>query len=225
MNVGIKEQFNLIAQEYDVNRRKFIPCFDGFYQGATDFLASCITAPEKIVDLGAGTGLLDYFWYQKYPDAEYLLIDIADEMLDIARKRFQGIGNVAFQTANYFDKLPDNGFDTAISALSIHHLEDGEKEQLFSRIYEALPEGGLFVNYDQFRAGQPELDAWFDRYWEAQLIGSGLTEQDLALWKERRKLDRECSVEKETYMLHVSGFSAVKCIYSCQKFSVIMAVK
>ncbi|MDE7243986.1 MAG: class I SAM-dependent methyltransferase, partial [Oscillospiraceae bacterium] len=121
--------------------------------------------------------------------------------------------------------LPDNGFDTAISALSIHHLEDSEKELLFARLYDALPAGGLFVNYDQFCAGQPELNVWFDRYWESQLAGSGLTEQDIALWKERRKLDRECSVEKEVYMLHVSGFSAVKCIYSNQKFSVIMAIK
>ncbi|MDE7245466.1 MAG: class I SAM-dependent methyltransferase, partial [Oscillospiraceae bacterium] len=121
MNLSIKEQFNRIAGEYDVNRRKFIPCFDGFYQESTDFLASCITAPEKIIDLGAGTGLLDCFWYQKFPNAEYLLLDIADEMLDIARKRFLGLENVSFQTANYFDRLPANGLDTAISALSNHH--------------------------------------------------------------------------------------------------------
>lgn len=57
------------------------------------------------------------------------------------------------------------------------------------------------------------------------LRGSGLTEHDIALWKERRKLDRECSVEEETAMLCKSGFKSVKCVYSYQKFSVIIAIK
>ena len=27
----IEEQFNKIASEYDINRRRFIPCFDDYY--------------------------------------------------------------------------------------------------------------------------------------------------------------------------------------------------
>lgn len=50
-------------------------------------------------------------------------------------------------------------------------------------------------------------------------------ETELELWKQRRKLDRECSVETEIEMLNKSGFKAVKCVYTFQKFSVIVAVK
>ena len=85
------------------------------------------------------------------------------------------------------------------SALSIHHLEHDDKQSLFERIYDILPSGGLFVNYDQFCAGQPEMNDWFDSYWESQLASSGLTDHDIELWQERRKLDRECSVEQEIY--------------------------
>jgi len=35
--MNIQEQFNLVAKEYDENRRHFIPCFDDYYNGATDF--------------------------------------------------------------------------------------------------------------------------------------------------------------------------------------------
>ena len=69
------------------------------------------------------------------------------------------------------------------------------------------------------------MDGWFDSYWESQLTDSGLTKRDIELWKERRKLDRECSVEEEEAMLRKSGFRSVKCVYSYQKFSVIVAVK
>lgn len=223
--MDIERQFNLIAEEYDSNRRKFIPCFGDFYRNTTQFITANLEEPKRIIDLGAGTGLLTHFWYQQYPNAEYVLVDIADEMLNIARKRFDGIGNVSYQVMNYMDQLPDSDFDVVISALSIHHLEDSNKKILVSQIYDSLPDGGLFVNYDQFCAGQPQLNQWYDSYWENHLSDSGLTDRDIELWKERRKLDRECSVEQEMDMLKSSGFKAVKCVYSYQKFSVIVAVK
>ncbi|MDE6603749.1 MAG: class I SAM-dependent methyltransferase [Lachnospiraceae bacterium] len=222
---SIEEQFNLIAEEYDINRKKFIPCFEDYYKNTTKFIVSNITQPKRILDLGAGTGLLSYFWYKYFPASEYVLVDIADDMLQVARKRFAGIDTVSYQVADYSRELPAQNFDVIVSALSIHHLENRDKEALFERIYDKLPEGGLFVNYDQFCAGQPDMDSWFDSYWESQLADSGLTEHDIALWKERRKLDKECSVEEETAMLGKRGFKSVKCVYSYQKFSVIVAIK
>ena len=223
--MNIEKQFNLIAKKYDENRRKFIPCFDDFYEGTTKFIVSNANKPKRIIDLGAGNGLLTYFWYQQCPDSEYVLVDIADEMLNIARKRFSGIESISYQVMNYIDNLPENAFDTVISALSIHHLEDEDKIKLFSRIYDSLPKGGLFINYDQFCAEHFKMNQWFDSYWENHIANSGLTNKDIELWKERRKLDRECSVEQEAGMLKECKFDIVKCIYSCQKFSVIVAVK
>ena len=223
--MDIERQFNRIANEYDQNRRKFINCFDDFYAGATDLIAHNIPAPKSILDLGAGTGLLSYYWFQHYPEANFVLADIADEMLDVARKRFSGMENVSYQVLNYMDKLPGGDFDVVASALSIHHLEDADKRKLFSRIYEILPSGGLFVNYDQFCAEQPEINRWINGYWENQLEQSGLTDHDFALWRERRKLDRECSVAWEIEMLSRSGFREAGCVYACQKFAVVAAIK
>lgn len=223
--MNIEQQFNLIAEEYDSGRKKFIPCFDDFYKTTTELITSNIKEPQRIIDLGTGTGLLTSFWYRKFPNAEYVLVDIADEMLNVARKRFHQITNITYRTENYIDKLPDGFFDTVISALSIHHLEDEDKVKLFTKIYDRLPSGGIFVNYDQFCAGQPEMNNWYNTYWENQILKSGLSEIDIALWRERRKLDKECSVEKEIEMLRQCHFQTVKCIYSYHKFSVIVAIK
>ena len=223
--MSVQEQFNKVAAEYDKNRKKFIPCFDDFYINSTNFISSNISKPNGIIDLGAGTGLLSYYWYQHYSNAQFILVDIAEEMLNVARKRFDGIENITYQTMDYIDKFPNNAFDTVISALSIHHLEDGEKQKLFFRIYDSLPDGGVFVNYDQFCAGQLQMNNWYNTYWESQLFNSGLTENDIETWKERKKLDRECSVEQEVQMLKDCKFKIVKCVYTYQKFSVIVAIK
>lgn len=222
---SIEKQFNLIAKEYDGNRRKFIPCFDDYYIHTTKLILSSINTPQRVLDLGAGTGLLTYYWFQECKTAEYVLVDIAKEMLEISEKRFAGLANIHHQVLDYTNQLPDGKFDTIISALSIHHLDDMKKEELFKRIYETLPAGGVFVNYDQFCAGTPMMNKWFDVYWEKQLSDSGLTAKDIELWKERRSLDKECSVEKEVEMLCKCSFSDVKCLYSYHKFSVIVAVK
>jgi len=221
----IEEQFNLIAKEYDSNRRKFIPCFDDYYENTTKLIIYSIATPGRVLDLGAGTGLLTYYWYKECPSAEYVLVDIADEMLEISKERFAGIGGIQHKILDYTRELPEGNFDAIISALSIHHLEDIKKEELFKNIYNKLPKGGVFVNYDQFCAGTTNMNKWFNLYWENQLANSGLTERDIELWKERRKLDRECSVETEIAMLYRCNFSEVKCLYSYHKFSVIAAIK
>ena len=161
----IEKQFNFIAKEYDENRRKFIPCFDDYYEQTTKFILANINTPQCVLDLGAGTGLLTYYWFQECKTAEYVLVDIADEMLDISRKRFAGLENVYHRILDYTKQLPD------------------------------------------------------------ELVQSELTSNDIKLWKERRKLDRECSVEEEMSMLRQCSFSEVKCVYSYYKFSVIIAVK
>lgn len=221
----IEEQFNLVAKEYDCNRRRFIPCFDDYYKNTTKLILFNIDTPSRVLDLGAGTGLLTYYWYKECPSAEYVLVDIADEMLEISKKRFAGIDKIQHKILDYTKELPEGNFDAIISALSIHHLENSQKEELFKNIYNKLPMGGILVNYDQFCAGTDKMNKWFNSYWENQLSNSGLTQKDIELWEERRKLDKECSVETEIGMLYKCNFTEVKCLYSYHKFSVIVAIK
>lgn len=223
MDIGA--QFNLIAKEYDAKREIFIPCFQDFYQGATDFIISNYGEPNSVLDLGAGTGLLTKFWYQRLQKTRFTLIDVARDMLEVARLRFGGNDRVQYLVGDYTQGLPDSDFDVVISALSIHHLEDQEKKDLFENIYDRLPKGGMLVNYDQFSAEEATINEWYDKTWISKLRQSNLTERDIELWKQRRLLDKECSVEAEVDMLKNSRFDIVKCVYSNQKFAVIVAIK
>lgn len=222
---SIENQFNLVAKEYDENRRKFISCFDDYYSTMTDFLANSIDERKNIFDLGSGTGLLASFWFKYFPNANYVLVDIAEEMLEIAKKRFENINNVSFEVCDYSKSLPKNDCDLMLSALSIHHLEYDQKQNLFKSIYEKLDKNGIFVNYDQFCLDDKMINEWTENYWFSKIKESGLSETGYNLWLERKKLDRECSIQQEINWLKNAGFSKVECIFQHSKFGVIVATK
>lgn len=221
----IKNQFNSDAKAYDSKRRIFIPCFDDYYINTTKFIAGIIKEPKNVLDLGAGTGLLTSFWYKEFPKANYVLDDISVEMLNMAKERFSNRKNFDYVTDNYNESLPKGDFDAVISALSIHHLDDTEKQSLFIRIFDKLPKGGVFVNYDMFNAATKEMTEKYNSYWENSVINSKLPTADIEHWKKGRSIDKECSVSDETTMLKSAGFVNVNCIYSNLKFGVILAVK
>lgn len=220
---NIKNLFDVVSKIYDKSRQIFIPCYEDFYENTTDFIASFIK-PKAIVDLGAGTGLLSMYYYKHFPYASYTLVDVADKMLDIARARFASLTNVQYLVKDYRNDY-DFSADTVISALSIHHLNDEAKLDLFSKIYSHLPKGGVFINYDQFCGKDKKMTEALDKYWYQHLENSSLSPLEIERWQERRVLDKECSVDEEEKMLKDAGFDSVECVYRMQKFAVIVARK
>ena len=116
--MSVVNKFNQKAKEYDSERRALIPCFDDFYGIAIDCIDFKGDNP-KVLDLGAGTGILSQFLLEKYPNAEIVLIDLAEEMLKEAEKRFEGNDNISFICDDYITHEFNTKFDIIISSLSI----------------------------------------------------------------------------------------------------------
>lgn len=220
----IRKQFGIIAKQYDEGRRCFIPCFEDYYVRSLGVLKKIAPSAHHIVDLGAGTGLLTKEMFLLYPEAHFTLIDLSDEMLGVARKRFAGLENFAFRVADYARCLP-RGCDIICSALSIHHLEEAQKRQLYAAVYDALPDGGVFINLDQFCAASPSIDEAYNRWWLDYIDHSGITPEAKTRWLERKKLDRENSVPATLALLREAGFAEVDCVYEFMKFATVVAVK
>lgn len=220
----IRTQFDLIAAHYDAGRRCFIPCFDDYYVRSVSVVKNLKPAAANIVDLGAGTGLLTQQMYQLYPEAQFTLIDLSEDMLAVAKERFQGLPNVVCRVSDYTTEIPDDA-DIICSALSIHHLENAEKQQLYRAVYDALPVGGVFVNLDQFCADSPLINEAWDEWWLHYIDHSGITDEAKAKWLERKKLDREVGMAETLAMLRAAGFQHAECIYQFMKFGTVVALK
>ena len=221
----IAERFSQIAKKYDEQRKMFIPCFDDYYGLSVSFLKKIRNDIREILDLGAGTGLLTKRLYDEYPNASYTLVDISEQMLEVARQRFAGLDNFKYLVLDYSTELPHGKFDLIASALSLHHIENEDKLLLYSNIYNKLEDNGCLLNLDQFNASSEEMNQRYNDYWYEYINASGITPENYASLLKRRELDRENTIDETKRLLSEAGFRNVECIYSYLKFGVFFAEK
>jgi len=221
----IRNAFNAFATEYDAQREYVIPELRQFY-GATVWAAESREKTPAILDIGAGTGLLSAFMLQKFPDARLTLLDIAENMLDVARQRFSDRKNIRYVVCDYSRSELGGPYDIVCSALSIHHLATEEKRRLFQRIFSALRSGGMFVNADQADGETPFFRERYLEYWDDFLKNGPLNNAEHAeILKRRNTLDRNEKLSVQIAWLHESGFSDVDIVYKNRTFIVTVARK
>jgi tRNA (cmo5U34)-methyltransferase len=227
--MDISRIFNEFAREYDQTRRQFIPCFDAFYGTAIQLIPYSAGDSFEAMDLGAGTGLLSQFVIASFPNAHITLVDIAEQMLEQAKKRLNAYGDqMSFRVSDYAaEKLSDSParYDLILSALSIHHLSSQEKRQLFIKIFSALKDGGLFINADQVLGDTPEIEDLYMKNWWSRVRNTSLTEKDLEAAKGRILADKKDSLVHQLQWLKEAGFIQANCWFSDFSFSVYSGQK
>lgn len=220
----IQRKFDAVSRKYDEQRQRFIPCFGDFY-GVSVSVASVDMENPDILDVGAGTGLLSAFLMERYPDASFTLIDISEKMLDMAKDRFKGNSNVKYIAADYSKYDFAEKYDMVVSALSIHHLKDEEKKELYKKSYSILNENGIFINADQVHGETPFIEKLNKTTWRQHVEKSGLTEEEIMAGYERTMLDKDSKLDQQLDWLKEAGFCDVSCIYKYYQFAVMFGRK
>lgn len=224
--MSIKNAFDAAAQDYDSKRKQLIPCFDDFYGTALELIPFETKDRINVLDLGAGTGLFSSLVAQLYPYAEFILYDLSDKMLEQAKRRFSNSDvNVDYVIKDYSNEPIENKFDLIISALSIHHLSDGEKETLFSRVFSSLKANGIFINADQVLGETPYAKKFYKTTWMKQVQEKGIVQQTLDAAFERMKEDKMSTLSDQLSWLQKAGFSEVNCWYQNFSFVVYSGLK
>lgn len=219
--MNIQEAFNKSAADYDQLRRILIPCFDDFYKTAVEIIPNNRLASLKILDLGAGTGLYSSMVQSIFPNAEFTLLDLAFEMLEKAQFRFSKMGKFPrILIGNYVEVDLDDSYDLVISALSIHHLPDCDKQSLYQKIYNILNPGGMFVNADQVLGKTTDLEKLYRQHWLNSVLALGISHEDLKAAQKRMEYDCMTPLDVQLSWLEGAGFQNVDCWYKNFSFTV-----
>ena len=221
----IRDAFDTIAQEYDAQRVHIIPDLQQYY-GAAVWAAVAKDDNPEILDIGAGTGLMSALVLEKFPGASLTLLDISENMLAVARKRFAHRENIRYDVSDYSRSSLGGPYDLVFSALSIHHLGRDDKCQLFHGIFAALKPGGMFINADQAEGETPLFQQMYLDYWNDFVKSGPLSEKErLEILRRRDTLDRNEKLSSQILWLKESGFSDVDVVYKNRTFIVTVARK
>ncbi|MBI5346721.1 MAG: methyltransferase domain-containing protein [Chlamydiae bacterium] len=81
--------------------------------------------PKTALDVGAGTGFVTEILIKKFPDAIYTLNDIANEMLNQARRKFFDRSNITYNVADAENAIfPKHPYDLVVSNLTFQWFEN-----------------------------------------------------------------------------------------------------
>ena len=148
--------------------------------------------PNKVIDLGAGTGLELIPFFNKYPNSKVVAIDLAIQMLNkIKEKTFKD--KVETICGDFFEVEFGNNNDVVISTSALHHFLYDDKKRLYRKVYDSLRTGGEFVNCD-FVASSNEAEEEFIHNYNNKV---------------NRHNDTPLTVEHELEILKEIGFSDI----------------
>jgi tRNA (cmo5U34)-methyltransferase len=145
-------QYHFSPDGYLDEIRADLERFDEFQEAVAD--ATRDLPARRILELGTGTGETARRVLERHPDAALVGIDESDSMLEHARRGLPD--GTELGVARLQDALPEGPFDLVFSALTVHHLDPGEKADVFQRIAAVLRAEGRFVLGDVVVPDRPE---------------------------------------------------------------------
>jgi tRNA (cmo5U34)-methyltransferase len=149
----VSAQSHWNPETYLDEARAQVPRYDELQKAAVEAIPF---APDRVLELGMGTGETTRHLLEAYPDAWVIGLDSDANMVYRLREEYDDV-----QLARMEDPLPDGPWDLVISVLSVHHLTDDQKHLLFRRIREqsrSLVIGDLVKAEKQVSRLDPAVD-------------------------------------------------------------------
>lgn len=157
-------QFHWKPDTYLEEIRAEVPRYDELQEEA---IAAIPFPPERVLELGMGTGETTRRLIEAYPESWVIGLDSSPDMVFRAREMYDDV-----QLARIEDPLPDGPWDLVIGVLSIHHLRAEQKKNLFRQVRE---QARAFVIGDVVKA-EPQVTPLDPAYDFPE------TASDLAAW-------------------------------------------
>ncbi|HEV8131498.1 MAG TPA: class I SAM-dependent methyltransferase [Acidobacteriota bacterium] len=182
---------------------------------------------RRIVDLGAGDGIILATVLDLFPQTAGVALDFSPAMLEKARERLAQFGDRAsiveadLGSPAWRDKVSGT-FDAILSGFAIHHLSHERKRALYREIYQLLSGGGVFVNLEHVSSPTPRVEEMFNEAMTNHLFtcrrqrGEDVTLEAVHkdfLERPDRAANILAPVEEQCQWLREIGFADVDCFW------------
>ena len=117
----------------------------------------------KILDIGAGNGMLTETVLSCFPNAKITMLDFSSEMLESAKMVFElnkiNTKNIRYLVKNFItDDFPNEKYDLIISSFALHHIRKAEDlKKVYLKIAKSLKDNGTFICLDYYLEENEDL--------------------------------------------------------------------
>lgn len=223
----VKDHFEDEAPVYDRVIINLIPYYPQMIEALISALPFDPVAGINVLDLGCGTGKVSRAVLDAYPSARLSCLDMAQNMLDLARRKLADSPDARFICANFYHYSFDASYDAILSSLALHHMVTlQDKLDFYKKIYAALKPGGVFVNADLVLASTDALQALYMAQWKAFMKRNLPSDEVESFWIPKHyEEDRPVSLMDHLSMLDQAGFKKIDVIWKYYNFCVYSGVK
>ena len=162
----VKQHFEEEAAEFDQLILRIIPYYAEMIKALLAAIPFDRSSHIEVIDLGCGTGTIARCIQQAFPQARITCLDLAENMIEMARLKVGEFPDTRFQVGDFRDYSFDTAYDVVVSSLALHHLVmDEEKMGFYRKIYAALRTQGVFYNADVILGSSQHLQAAYLEKW------------------------------------------------------------
>lgn len=220
----VKEHFGKQAGDYVKLMERLVP----EYIKQQEFLCKLIPFDRsdaiRALDLGAGPGVLSELVLNMFPQAKVFVFDLTEEMLTVCKQRLSEFeGRFTIKQGNFKKDSFGVGYDVILAGLTLQHLTNEERKNMFLRLYDALNENGIFLAREVIVDEDPFVTEWHYSLWRSFMRANG---EDDAFWFEKhREKGHPVSVDRQIAWLKDAGFMHTACHWRYWNFAIISGRK
>jgi tRNA (cmo5U34)-methyltransferase len=230
---AVEEDFTFndrVAEVFDDMLNRSIPYYRTVIDGMAQLLACRLAPGSTLYDLGCSTGATLLELARRLPDMgfHYIGIDNAPAMLDKARRKsamFNKSAVLQFKEDNV-TSCPLPHATGIICNYTLQFLRPLTRQTFISRIYEALPEGGLFFLSEKTISHASRLNRDFIEIYHNFKKKQGYSELEIAAKREAlENVLIPFSLDENIALLRQAGFEEIETFFKWFNFTAIVALK
>ena len=216
----IKAHFEKEAACFDKLFFKVAPHYAEMMDGLMETLPFKKQDRIKVLDLGCGTGNLSKKILLAYPNAKITCVDIAENMLEMAKAKLKDSDNVEFWLGDIRKFDLSGKYDVIVGSLVLHHIEEKDKPRFYRKIHAALSKQGVFFCIDILLSSNKYLQKLHMDKWKEFMRSNGLPTRKIHdMIRRHQREDRPAIFKDEMDILSRAGFRDVDVVLKYYNFA------
>lgn len=218
----IREHFEQEAREFDRIIVNLIPHYPQMLEALLAAIPFEASARIRAIDLGCGTGTVAKHLLDRFPNAQVVCLDLAENMLEMAKAKLADRTGASYLPGDFFRMGAGDAYDVVVSSLALHHLAtDGDKKRLYQQIYSCLLPKGAFYNADVVLGSTDFLQEIYMQQWRAFMSRTiSQAEMETKWIPSYEAEDRPARLMDHTAWLSEAGFTGVDVVWKYYNFAV-----